>query len=314
MTEYSRIIQKNLLPYDFNKQELICDFLVNKQRKKIWAIELDLLAHINCICKKYKLRYVLAAGSLLGAVRHDGFIPWDDDIDIVMPREDYEKFIQLKDEFTFPYFLQLPCEDNGYYYAMARVRNCNTSAIDYPFVFQDFNQGMFIDVHPYDDVEYEKGREIFKQADYLIRKNSTAMRLTHPRLSEKDKIRIMEYDNSMPNNTYKELNELIQSFNGTNADYVAYFTATTYGYDRNVFKKEWFSERIPVKFQGIQTYIPCGYKEILEVEYGDYNTLPPMEKRGTWHGSVFFDPDIPYMDILNKIREDIVNGTCTLWQ
>lgn len=117
MTECERIIQQGVLPKSFFDEEQICDFFVDKKRKKIWAIELDLLIQFDKICKKHGLIYFLIGGTLLGAVRHHGFIPWDDDLDVAMPRKDYDLLMQLKDEFSEPYFLQTPYTDEGYYYS-----------------------------------------------------------------------------------------------------------------------------------------------------------------------------------------------------
>lgn len=91
MTECERIIKDGILPKSFFLPETICDFHVDEKRKKMWAIGIDMLVKFDEVCRKHELRYSLAFGSLLGVVRHKGFIPWDDDIDVVMPREDYEK-------------------------------------------------------------------------------------------------------------------------------------------------------------------------------------------------------------------------------
>ena len=95
MTEAERIMQKGFLRKDFLKEEVICDFLVDEKRKKIWAIELDLLREFDRVCKKYNLKYYMWFGSLIGAIRHHGFIPWDDDLDVAMLREDYERFMEV---------------------------------------------------------------------------------------------------------------------------------------------------------------------------------------------------------------------------
>ena len=88
--------------------EVICDFKVSTLRKKVWQAQLDMVKIFIDICDKYKLKYFAAGGTLIGAIRHNGFIPWDDDIDLMMPREDYEKFIKVaKEELKKePYFLQ----------------------------------------------------------------------------------------------------------------------------------------------------------------------------------------------------------------
>ncbi len=105
MKEIERLIKKGVITEDYLKEEVICDFLVDVNRKKMWAIMLDMLSEFISICKKHGLTYYMFYGSLLGAVRHKGFIPWDDDVDVAMPRKDYEKFLTLGHEFLEPLFL-----------------------------------------------------------------------------------------------------------------------------------------------------------------------------------------------------------------
>ena len=108
MTEIERIIKSGLIDENYLKEEIKCGFRITTERKKLFAVMLDLLYTFDNVCKKHDLKYFFVYGSLIGAVRHNGFIPWDDDLDVAMPREDYEKFIKLSDEFNEPYFLQIP--------------------------------------------------------------------------------------------------------------------------------------------------------------------------------------------------------------
>lgn len=305
MTECERLIEERFLQEDFFKEEVRCDFLVTAERKKVWAIELDLLNQVDTICRKYGLQYFLIGGSLLGAVRHYGFIPWDDDIDIVLPRKDYEKFLTLKDKFSYPYFLQTPYTDPGFYYSIAKLRNCRTSAIDYPFLYQGFNMGIFIDIVPLDDVMNEGARERFEKINELIMANSTAMRLNHPALCQRDQERVRNYTRKDPISTYEEIQRLAtNSGKAINSGVVSVSVCATYPFDR-LYKKEDFSSQIEWDFESVRTYIPSGYDKILTIAYGDYHSFPPVEQREEWHGNIRFYPDIPYGVMIEKVKEEI---------
>lgn len=294
MRETERIIAKGLLLQDFFKEEIICDFRVDKFRKEIWAVELDLLSELISVCEKYYLRYYLIFGSLLGAIRHKGYIPWDDDLDVTMPREDYEVLLKHADEFKVPYFLQTPGNDHRFYYAHAKLRNSNTSAIDYPFLYAGFNMGIFIDIVPMDNFDKENdGIKRFDQIKDLIVQNSTYMRMTHPNLNERDRQRVESYNGGDPLNTYHLIEKLAREDEGKDTEFVSMLVAPLYGYKRNVFLKEDFDQSMKIVFNGLKVNIPIGYDRILKVIYGDYMTLPSVEQRGA-HYNVLFDSNKPY--------------------
>ena len=306
MTECERIINSNILKREFFNEEIMDDFLVTEKRKKIWAVELDLLLAIDAVCRKYDLHYYLFWGSLLGAVRHKGFIPWDDDTDIVLTRGDYEKLLKHKDEFEDPYFFQTPYTDDGYYYSHAKLRNSNTSAIDYPFLYQGFNLGIFVDILPLDLIEEsDNGKERFKRIAELNVLNSTAMRLSNPNLTEKDRNRVEAYPGGNPFERYEEIQKLSKYDNGLDSRRVSVFAATVYGFERDVFFREDFADSVYADFLGYCFPIPIGYDRILRTAYGNYTDLPPIETRGQWHGNVKFFPDIPYK---HKVQEIIRGG------
>lgn len=145
------------LPDGFLNEEVRCGYTVTKQRKEVWAVELDLLQEFMRVCNKYGLKYCADGGTLLGAIRHHGFIPWDDDLDIAMLRSDFEKLNEVAPaEFKKLYFWQTEETDKGSARGHAQLRNSDTTGIiktEYERQRNNnFNQGIFIDIFPFDTV------------------------------------------------------------------------------------------------------------------------------------------------------------------
>lgn len=305
MTECERIIKEGVLPRAFFEEEFLCDFLVTEERKKIWAINIDLLGIFDAVCRKHHLCYSIAFGSLLGIARHHGFIPWDDDIDVVMPREDYERLKEFKSEFGTPYFLQFPGEDNGYFFSFAKLRNSNTSGLSIPFRYEAFNQGIFIDIFPMDNY-CEAGIEdnIAKIKD-LIDECSALMRRSNPYPNQVD-IQKMDRFGAIRDGKVvaQELDDVLQQFNAMPSDGYIVWCCPVYDYRRMLFPKALFNDLTETDFYGHPVKIPRNYDAVLRITYGNYMELPPVESRGKWHSSSLFNPDVPYLQSLRLLRDD----------
>lgn len=123
------------------------------ERSKMQKIETDMLKAVTDLCDRYGLSYSLYCGTLLGAVRHEGFIPWDEDVDITMPLKDYRKFLKLSDKLPAPYVLQYPGSTKGYYLTWARVYADGTTCMDRRLAGKgnaeyDMHQGFHMDIYP----------------------------------------------------------------------------------------------------------------------------------------------------------------------
>lgn len=175
------MVKLNLeIPHGFLDEEVRSGYVVTSDMKAIWAVELDLLAELDKMCRNYNLRYCVAAGTLLGAIRHRGFIPWDDDIDIYMLRKDYDQLMILANQFTFPYFLQSTYTEKKLYRPHAQLRNSNTTGYIDEDKYRDINKGIFIDIFPLDGVseleeENRKQRKIYDRYNRILSRFNTAM-------------------------------------------------------------------------------------------------------------------------------------------
>lgn len=297
MTESERIIEQGILPKSFFEEEERCGFTVTKELKKIWAVAIDQLIEFDRVCRKHNLTYYLAYGSLLGAIRHKGFIPWDDDMDVVMPRADYDNLLELGHEFQYPYFLQTPFSDPGYFFSYAKLRNTNTTCITTQFRYQKINWGQNFDIFPLDNMKLEAGREFYEKIRALGTDLSNYMRSSNPTPpNEIERKRIQSYSGRDPMEIYKEIQLLAKSFNSEETDYLAVTTAYLYGFERALFLKEDYSEAMEVPFEGITAMVPVGYDRILRNTYGNYMEYPPVDKRGIWHGNIIYNPDVPYIE------------------
>ncbi len=299
MTEIERIIQKGFITEDFLREEVRNDFLVTNERKKLWAVILDLVNEFDIVCKKHGFTYYMIYGTLLGAVRHKGFIPWDDDFDVAMPREDYDRFIQLKDEFKNPFFLQTPYTDPESCYTYAKIRNSNTTGLSNMFKYQKFNHGIWITIFPLDYWEVLGGEERYNRIRQIAMNCGTYMRLKNPNLDEKNLNRVRAY-HSNPIEDYEEVQRLASSCKDPASKYVMTATITIGTYEQKLLDAADFQETIPLDFEGLNVLAPCGYKHLLKVWYNDYMQLPPIEERGNWHADGVFDADIPYKDYLRN--------------
>lgn len=301
--EYRRIIENGIVSEDFLKPETICDFLVDEERKKLWAILIDLLVEFDRVCRKYSLRYWLSFGGLLGIVRHQGFIPWDDDLDVCMPREDYEKLKTIKSEFSTPYFLQIPFDDNEYIFSWIKLRNSNTTAVSKNCRYLNFNQGCFLDVFPVDNCDFKDVESNYNKIKKLLITNGTTIRRTLPKPTPEDLKRFQEYPYEYPKTVFEKIESIAQSHNSEQCDLCIVAVCTMYNWDKFTFEKKDFEELIDVDFYGHKISIPKNYDAILRRTYNDYLIFPPIENRGVRHSDIVFDTNHNYKYWIEKLRK-----------
>lgn len=299
------------LPPNFLDEEIRCGFTVSKELKEVWAVELDLLAEFDRVCKKHKIQYIASGGTMLGAVRHHGFIPWDDDIDIMMMRDEYEKLCKIApSEFKHPYFFQTEDTDPGFMRFFARLRNSETTAIQEFEGISHFryNQGIFIDIFPMDAVtedkelfekQYQDGKAVKKK---IFKANIWGHHLPYTKTlgyKIKKHIIIPLFGNLIEkhfnaNKLYHQFMDICCRYNGENTEYVTLF-CFEFKNNKHYIKRKDMDDIIDIDFEFLKIPIIANYDEALRWKYGNYTELV---KDPNYHGDIIFDTNIPYKEYL----------------
>lgn len=243
-------------------------------------IQLDILKFVDAFCKKNNLRYFLAYGTLLGAVRHQGYIPWDDDIDILMFREDYEKFVTTFKDSKYKVFATEV--NHNYPYPFAKVGDTRTYFEEE--IKDVIDTGVNIDVFPLDYLPKDKIEKIRKKRN-LLQKIWIAKRL--PRLKRRGFLKNVILGVSqfllsiIPVGTIvKKMEDNAKKFNLTNSSVCGNIA---YGYDPDIYPSSDFQDTIELHFEDSMFPCPANYDDVLKIMYGDYMQLPPEEKRVSHH-------------------------------
>lgn len=291
-----------------HKDENIVNFYVSEKRKKVWDVELDLLKKLMEVCGKNGIRMFLGDGSLLGAVRHNGFIPWDDDIDINMLREDYDKLMEIgPKEFSFPYFFQSAYTDHNYHRGHIQLRNSETTGILPNDCTRKFNQGIFIDIFPIDSLpltEKEVSNLItesskmrinmyyYRHLDFIFSPKSVFRSVINSIRSE-----IVIQKAGGFTKYYKQYEEIFRRNMNNGSQYL---TKLSSFYVKYRIPKEVFSDIKYIDFQGISAPIMAGYDEYLKLMYGEDYMTP--HQVSTFHGDAIFDTEKPYTQYIDKVK------------
>jgi len=294
------------LPEHFLETEVRCGYEVSSRLKKIWAVELDLLAEFDRVCRKHGIKYQVFAGTLLGTIRHKGFIPWDDDMDVAMSRDDFNKLCAVaKDEFHEPYFFQTAMTDRKYFFGFARLRNGLTTGVISGNESTDYNNGIYIDIFPLDGLPRSAFLSwIQRHIQVLVVKCCT----TYGRTKRKNNhfpdvvsrllrpvIRLLPFE------WWYRLYVGVLTFWTKHSEMLCLRTHFLFG-ERYKIKKEELADILELPFENLMVPVPRSYDTVLLRMYGDYKKFPPIELRGKWHeGQIHFEPDIPYKEYLKGV-------------
>lgn len=256
---------------------------------EVRKVQLEILIEFDRVCKEHDIHYNLHFGTLLGAIRHQGFIPWDDDIDLAMTRENYDKFIDIfKGNLDEKYFVQTYETDPNFFRPYMRIRKNDTVFVQRHYQDLDIHHGVFIDIFPFDSVYEEKSREK-KRYKYLtsLRKLNV---IKHFGVDEQANIvkKLLQktIDKLMPQLAFNRyLTKVMTKRNKENLSYINLVAdySTMDNFDKYLIKKDDFLDSVPANFEGHEFPIPRNYEQVLVDSYGDYMQLPPEEERIPHH-------------------------------
>lgn len=249
--------------------------------RQIQNIQVDLINEVDRICRKNHIHYNMVGGTMLGAIRHGGHIPWDDDADIGFLREEYEKFREAckRDIDHEKYYMQDFRDTSGYRWGYGKLRRKDTIFLRNGQEFMPFEQGIFIDLMPFDNVPDNLiHRRLHFAECFLFRKILWSK--VGARVEENPCIRVVyKLISLIPEQVIKKRYEaFIEKGRRKKTELVRILTFPTprhiYGY-----KREWYTELGQYTFSGLKLPGASDYDGYLKVKYGDYMKLPAEEKR-----------------------------------
>jgi len=300
------------LPKDFLLEEVRSGYMVSSKMKQVWAIQLDLLSELLRVCNDNGLKVIADSGTLLGSVRHKGYIPWDDDIDVYLIRDDYDRLCGLSHEFREGYFLQNMTTDT-IERCHSQLRRNGTAALLKSDYGKSFNRGIFIDIFVLDYVPndsneadrfaYEIGkryrafcapaRKTYYKSDNVIKRivkvawNSFVFPIMNCFYNK----RYNCFDKK--SKAFSEWNSFVAKYNH-NTDYVCNISCYGTANKKAIYyEKELYLDLVQLDFEMFKLYAPKDYDKRLRMEYGDYMVF---KIGSSIHGEVFFDVNKSYKE------------------
>lgn len=299
----------------FLEEEVRDGYAISKEMKQVWALQMQMAKKLLDVCQRHGIRIWAGGGTMLGAVRHHGFIPWDDDIDMEMLREDYDKLVSIApQEFQAPFFFQCAyTEKHPYPRGHSQLRYDGTTAIIKGGAQDRFHQGIFLDIFVLDGIpEQEEDYEHFAEEIARAKQQFLDWEL-HFQLTISPLFYLRYFK--------ARLGRLLHSFNKVFAHYEStlkrYPNATkvceigllpTAARMRQTGREvSLFDEIIYLPFEDMQMPVPAGYDTILTLLYGDY--MRPVKAPSLHGGYLALSHDQDYTISIRRIRREILLQT-----
>lgn len=267
-----------------------------EQTRELQKKILEIVKFIDTLCKEHNITYYLCYGSALGAIRHKGFIPWDDDFDIMMDMENYQRFTELFADNSYDnYVLQNQKSDKNYYLLFGKVRDISTTYIECDNVDRDIMYGVFVDIFPLVGVPnnkwqrtMQKTQRAFVMSTYINVINSKKLKKLYDLIVHifgKKRVRKFGYRGCVKY-PFATHDLCCNIFDGDS-------------YELNTFPKAYLGTPLYVPYEDTLLPVPQNYDDYLSGIYGDYMRIPSPENRKL-HDVYFMDLKTPYIEYIKE--------------
>lgn len=259
---------------------------------ELQKIQLSMLKDFDAVCQKHRISYQLFSGTALGAVRHKGFIPWDDDIDVVMLREDYERFFDSasKELDSNKYYVQREFSEHWPMFFSKLRLNGTTYIEKYHSHDARIHQGIYIDIFPCDNLSDNR---LMQKLQYISSKIVIAKSLYARGYETNSTVKkcFMQFCRILPTEPFKRL--CIRR-NDSSSLKVHTFFGGGKKFERSIYLREWFEQSVKMRFEDSEFPVSAHYDEMLRVMYGDYMVMPTLEQRVCKRHAAIVDINKPY--------------------
>lgn len=267
---------------------------------ELQKIQLSMLKDFDAVCQRHRISYQLFSGTALGAVRHKGFIPWDDDIDVVMLREDYERFFDSasKELDSNKYYVQREFSEHWPMFFSKLRLNGTTYIEKYHSHDARIHQGIYIDIFPCDNLSDSR---LMQKLQYIASKIVIAKSLYARGYETNSTVKkcFMQFCRILPTEPFKRL--CIRR-NDSSSLKVHTFFGGGKKFERSIFLREWFEQSVKMRFEDSEFPVSAHYDEMLRVMYGDYMIMPTLEQRVCKRHAAIVDINKPYTFHLEEQR------------
>lgn len=269
------------------------EYMTKADLRRLQMVQLDIMEEFDRICRKHNLVYQLYSGTLLGAVRHKGFIPWDDDLDVCMIRDDYNRFLDIVEkELGASYFMQTTHTDPDYVHAFGRLQRRNTVLVQDSWEHTKMSQMIFIDIFPLDDMNPDtfKGK-VHYHLTYQFKRLKRMKRLNFKTLGNSLRTRFkgaIQYPFQIPSMKwyYDTETKIYMMLNGKESVVTQLVDGNEKRYlPYRMNKKEFYNVK-EYEYEGKTFLGPVDYDTPLTSIFGDYMSLPKEEDRVPHHGII----------------------------